>query len=173
MTSIQIDRTAMPLRFVVDLTLFMGGKKYPGRFGDDISPEFPGCVRVLSFGLLPFVVPIFAMPAPTFAPDARPPGPCVNTTNVYTMHWYRLFYVWVLTYRESIERFNNNCAYKMHMRTLSNGSTEFGKIKYETKQNRKCMQYYKHITVTHFTISQWSAKEMVIKRALLSKRAFI
>lgn len=45
-----------------------------------------------------------------------------------------LMFEWSLI--ECIERFNNNCAYKMHMRTLSNGSTESGKIKYETKQQK-------------------------------------
>lgn len=48
-----------------------------------MSPEFVCDGRVLSmpFGLLAFDVPIF--PVPPFAPDARPPGPCVNTTNAF------------------------------------------------------------------------------------------
>lgn len=84
MANTQIDRTAMSPRFVVDLTLFIVGWSHPGRF--DVSPEFVCDVRVLSipFGLLPLAVPIFPMPA-TFAPDARPPGPCVNTMNAYTL----------------------------------------------------------------------------------------
>lgn len=88
-TNVQIDRIAMSLRFVVDLTPFILGGKY--RPGDDMSPGFV-CVRDLSipFGLLPFDVPIFPMP-PAFAPDARLPGPCVNTTNVYTWPMILLF----------------------------------------------------------------------------------
>lgn len=88
--NVQIDRIAMSLRFVVDLTPFiLGGKNIPG---DGMSPGFFGGVRDLSipFGLLPFDVPIFPMP-PAFAPDARLPEPCVNTTNVYTWPMVLLF----------------------------------------------------------------------------------
>lgn len=86
-TNVQIERIAMLLRFVVDLTPFIVGGKNTG-----MSPEFVCDVRPLSipFGLLPFDVPIFPIPT-AFAPDARLPGPCVNTTNVYTCPMILLF----------------------------------------------------------------------------------
>lgn len=100
MTNIHIVKIAMSPRFVVDLTLFDGYRNHPGRFDDDMSPELDCDVRVLSipFGLLPFVVAIFPVP-PTFAPDARLPGPCVNTTNAYTLayrFYCALIFIWKL-----------------------------------------------------------------------------
>lgn len=87
MTTIHADKTAMSPRFVVDLTLLFLYGFHPW-FDDNISPEFVCVVRVLSipFGpLLAFVEPRFPAPLPLppplpFAPDARPFGPCVNTT---------------------------------------------------------------------------------------------
>lgn len=81
----------MSPRFVVDLTLLDGEGNQP-KF-DDMSPEFVCDVRVLStpFALLAFVEPIFPVP-PTFPPDARPPGPCVNTTYKLRIYWHRFFY---------------------------------------------------------------------------------
>lgn len=97
MTNVHTVRMARSPRFVVDLILLLlGYRNHPGRFDDGISPEFVCDVRDLSipFGLLPFVEPIFPVPLPTpptFAPDARPFGPCVNTVSLHISIFFLLF----------------------------------------------------------------------------------